>query len=164
MSVWNDYPDLSSADLRTLVAVTAQILLESDAGGADLPDDLLQQSPASSARVIQPLLADAGVNVPREQVQGMLEDEELATRVCREVLDHVRAHPELAARVAQEFEARKQKMTGVELVLLAGALVVLAMRIKRIKWGRSEKTIDFEPSGDAVKTFVGTLVKSASGA
>jgi hypothetical protein len=163
MSVWNDYPQLSQADLRALVAVTAQVLLESDAGAADFSPDLLQQSTVTSARAIQTLLAQEGVDVRREQMQEILEDEDLATSVCREILDQVRIHTDLADRVAAAFEARKQKMTGIELVLLSGALVVLAMRIKRIKWGNSGTTIDFEPSGDAVKAFVTSLVKSVGG-
>jgi len=162
MSIWNEYPNLSPADLRTLVAVTAQVLLESDTGNAEFPADLLQQSPAAAAKTIQPLIAQAGLSVPRQKVQDVLEDEELGTRICREVLDQVRAHPELADRVAREFDARRQKMTGIELVLLTGALVTLAMRIKRIKWGGGGGLIDFEPSGDAVKAFMTDLVKSAA--
>ena len=159
MSVWNAYPNLDAADLRTLVAVTAQVLLESGQGATDFSEDLLQQSPASNAREIQSVLSQAGSTASRKQIQEALEDEELTERLARGVLDQVRAHPELADRVAREFEARKQKMTGVELVLLAGALVVLAMRIKRVKWGQS--VVDFEPSGEAVKAFVTNLVKTA---
>jgi hypothetical protein len=125
MSIWSEYPNLSPADLRTLVAVTAQVLLESDTGNAEFPPDLLQQSPAAAAKTIQPLITQGGVSVPRHKVQDVLEDEELGTRICREVLDQVRAYPELADRVAREFDARRQKMTGVELVLLTGALVTL---------------------------------------
>ena len=158
MSVWNTYPNLNAADLRTLVAVTAQALLEADAGASGLPPDLLRQSPASTAREIEPLLAQAGFSPPVEQIREALEDEGLAERISLGVLDQVRAIPELADRVARDFEARKQKMVGVELVLLAGALVVLAMRIKRVRWGGA--AFDFEPSGDAVKAFVSNLLKS----
>jgi len=160
MTVWNDYPNVSDADLRALVAVTAQVLLESDAG-ASLPPDLLQQSTLATARSLQSQLSDDGLPIAREQIQAILEDDELSTRVAREILDQVRSHPTLAAKVAEAFEARQRKMTGVELVLLTGALMVLAMRIKRIKWGGAEKEVEFEQSGDAVKAFVTNLVKTA---
>lgn len=160
MSVWNTYPNLSTGEMRALVAVTAQVLLESDAGAADFSSELLQQSTASSARELEPLLTQVDSNLTRQKVQTLLEDEELARRLCESVLDQVRAYPDLANRVAQEYEARKQKMTGVELVLLAGALVILATRIKHLSWGGSgASTIDFEPAGDAVKTFIAGLVK-----
>ncbi len=160
MSVWDNYPNLSPADLRSLVAVTAQVLIESDTGTADISADLLQQSTATNAKEIQKLLEQEGVNVPRDKVLDILDDEEKSVTVVRMVLDHVRAYPELSERISDAFEARKQKMTGIELTLLAGALVVLAMRIKLIKRDGSGLSIDFEPSGDAVKSFVTGLVKS----
>jgi len=158
MTVWKDYPNLSSGDLRTLVAVTAQVLFEHAESGADLPTNLLQQSPRTSASAIQSILERGGAVVTGEKVQRVLEDETLATRACQEILNQVRTYPALADRVAVEFEVRRKKMTGVELVLLTGALVILAMRIKRIELGKSGGTVDFEPSGQAVKTFVVELV------
>lgn len=153
MPIWDTYPDLTPAEFRTLVAVTAQVLLDSDAGAAEFPSDLLQQSTAESAREIAPLLMQTDPTITRRNVQEMLEDYGLATRACRNALDQVRTYPRLAERIAQEYEARAQKMTGIEVVLLAGALVILAMRIKR--WG----PVEFEPANEAVKTFVAGLVK-----
>lgn len=157
MSVWDTYPNLSPADFRTLVAVTTQVLIESDKDSAGSASDLLQQSTRASARALAPLVAETEASVTPQQIQVLLEDEDLATRACRSVLDRVRTYPELAQRIADEFEARKQKMTGVEVVLLAGALVVLAMRIKKIAIG--SHVIEFYPSGDEVKTFVAGLAK-----
>ena len=153
MSIWDTYPDLTPANFRTLVAVTAQVLLDSDTGAAEFPPDLLQQSTAENAREIVPLLMQTDQTVTRQNVQEMLEDEELAARACRTVLDQVRTYPQLAERIAQEYEARAQKLTGVEVVLLAGAVVILAMRIKR--WG----PVEFEPANEVVKTFVAGLAK-----
>jgi hypothetical protein len=54
-------------------------------------------------------------------------------------------------------------MTGVELVLAASALVVLAIKIKRLRWGPSGGEIEFEPSGKAVQAFVTGVVKGIAG-
>jgi hypothetical protein len=158
MLIWDKYPNLTPAELRMLVAVTAQVMLDSDTGTAIFPTDLLQQSTASNAREIEGILAQIDPTVTGQNVQQVLEDDELSARVCYGILDQIRNYPELAEKVATAYEARRQKMTGVEVVLLAGALVVLAMRTKHIGWGST--SIDFEKAGDAVKTFVAGLVKA----
>jgi len=163
MSIWDRYPNLTADELRTLATVTAQVLLESDEAAAELAPDFLQQSPSTSARQVTPLLAERDPTVSQQRVREVLEDEELATRICRAVLDQARAYPELADRVAREYEARQQKMTGVELVLAAGALVVLATRIKRLRWGPEGGEIVFEPAGKAVEAFLAGLLKSLPG-
>lgn len=160
MSVWDKYPNLPPAEFRTLVAVAAQVLLEGNSGG-DVSQELLQQSTRASARDLEPLLTQVDASITKQDVQALLEDEEGASRACRAVLDQVRGYPELAQRVAEEYEARQQKMTGVEVVLLAGALVVLAMRIKHVRIGSF--VLDFDPANDAVKTFVAGLVKAGGG-
>jgi len=45
-------------------------------------------------------------------------------------------------------------------VLLAGALVVLATRIKSLKWSGSGGSVIFDPAGNAVKTFLAGLIKA----
>jgi hypothetical protein len=155
-SVWERYPDLEAREFSELVAVTAQVLSEADDEG----DDVLERSTRSAARDITPSLQASEPTLEPWQVQAVFEDEALAVQSCRRVLDEVRAQPELAARVAAAYEERRQKMTGIELVLLAGALVVLAIRVKRIRWG--DKQVDFEPSGEAVSTFVAGLAKGVS--
>jgi hypothetical protein len=156
-SVWERYPDLEPREFRELVAVTAQILSDAREG----EEDILERSTRAAARDLTPTLQESEPALERWQVQVVLEDEELAAQACRRVLDEVRAQPELAERVAAAYEERRQKMTGIELVLLAGALVVLAIRIKRVRWG--DKQVDFEPSGEAVSTFVAGLAKGVTG-
>ena len=163
MSIWDSYPNLTQSQFRTLVAVTAQVLLDVRADGSDVPADLLQQSTLANARQLTPLLKQADPSVSREDIQEMLEDEGLATQASRAVLDQVRTVPEIAARIAEAYDARQDKMTGVELVLLAGAIVVLAIKIRRIKTGPDGVELNFEPSGEAVKAFVTGLVKGATG-
>ena len=160
MSVWDTYPELSPADFRTLVAVTAQVLLDSEEGTRELPPDLLQLSTRAAARELAPLLAQTDETIGNADIQTLLEDEGRATHACRAVLDHVRLYPDLADKVARGYEARQQKMAGVEVLLLTGALVILAIRLKRISWGRAGGSVEFAPASTAVKTFVTGLVKA----
>jgi hypothetical protein len=160
MSVWDEYPSLTPADLRTLVAVTAQTLMELDADQS-VPQDVLQQSTRACAADIAQVMTTTDSSITPSRVQALLEDEALALDACRGVLDGVRGQPQLADRIARAYEVRKQKMTGVETTLLVGALVVLAMRIKRLRFGST--LIEFERSGEAVKTFVSGLTKSVGG-
>jgi hypothetical protein len=160
-SIWDRYPDLAPGELRTLVAVTAQVLADS-ADRAQLPADPIEISTGEAARE---LTGSAGVLAAdeRDAVQELLEDDETAVELCRAVLDEVRQHPDLADAVAEAYQDRERKMTGVEVLLLVGALVVLATRIKKIKLQKGHTEITFSESGEAVKAFLAGLVSSIRG-
>jgi hypothetical protein len=163
MSIWDKYPNLPPQELHTLVNVTAQVLLDSEGGQSTFSADLLERSPAAISRELAPLLQEAEPPITRQQVRELLEDEELSAKACRQVLDQVRGFPELADRIARAYEIRNQKLVGVELTLLAGALVILAIKVKEIRWGKDQGGIQFEPAGEAVKTFVAELAKRIVG-
>ena len=160
-SIWERYPDLSPGELRTLVAVTAQVLADS-ADRAQLPTDPIEISTGEAARE---LTGSVGVLDADERgvVQELLEDDDTAVELCHVVLAEVRRHPDLADAVAEAYEVRERKMTGAEVLLLVGALVVLATRIKKIKLAKGHTEITFSESGDAVKAFLSGLVASIRG-
>ena len=160
-SIWERYPDLSPSELRNLVAVTAQVLAAS-ADRTQLPADPIEISTGQAARELT-----ASIEVlesdDRGVVQELLEDDEVQARLCHVVLGEVRQHAELADAVAQAYEDRARKMTGAEVLLLTGALVVLAIRIKDIKVGKGHTKITFSESGEVVKAFLAGLVSSIKG-
>lgn len=157
MSIWNRYPNIETSEFRTLVSVTAQILLQHNEG-VELSQELLQQSSKMNAREIESILSQLYPSSKMQgKIQAKLEDESWAHQACCFVLDQVRDYPELAKKISEEYDARKLKMTGVETVLLAGALVVLAMKIKEIHIGSA--SIKFYKANDAVKDFVCGLIK-----
>jgi hypothetical protein len=160
-SIWDSYPDLSPSELRNLVAVTAQVLAGS-AGSAQLPADPIEMSTGQAARELTG--PERGLSPDmRAAVQELLEDDDTAVELCHAVLGEVRRHPELAAEVARAYEDRTRKMAGAELLLLAGALVVLATRIKEIRVGKSGTKVTFSESGEAVKAFLAALLTSIRG-
>jgi hypothetical protein len=160
-SIWDRYPDLSPSELRTLVAVTAQVLADS-ADRAQLPADPIEISTGEAARE---LTGTTGVLDASERgvVQELLEDDESAVKLCHVVLAEVRQHRDLADAVAQAYQDRERKMTGAEVLLLVGALVVLATRIKKVKLAKGHPEITFSESGEAVKAFLAALVASIRG-
>jgi hypothetical protein len=160
-SLWDQYPDLSPTELRILVAATAQVLADS-AADAELPADPLEISSGEAARQLTASIASLD-DSKRTLVQELLEDDEASEQLVHAVLTEVRRHPELAAAVDAAYAERARKMTGGELMLLAGALVVLATRIKEIKVGKGGTKITFADSGDAVKSFLAGLIATFRG-
>jgi hypothetical protein len=161
MSIWDKYPDLTTSELQVLVALTAQALRENAVDPSTGSESRLDLSPAAAARELAPALQAVDPAITRQQIQDVLEDETLSAQLCYRILDGVKAQPVLADRIAQAYEERRQKMTGVELVLLAGALVILAIKVRKVQVG--PVTIALDPAGDAVKAFAAGLVKGVAG-
>ena len=78
-----------------------------------------------------------------------------ALQHCLAVLDEIRKHPVLAPRVAEAYEDQRNKLTGVDL-LLAGALLVLAVRVKSVAFGKTK--MDFYEASEAIQKFLVKLV------
>lgn len=160
-SIWDKYPNFSENELRTLVLLSVQIMLESESGKSEFSDNLLDISSFSASRQILPLLEEAEADIDQQKVQELLEDNETSKEICLAVLQEIRKYPELVERISQAYEERTQKMTGIELLLLTGAIVILAIRIKEIRWSEEEKKITFYESGEAVKSFITGLLKAS---
>src|SRR6185503_15113507 len=161
MSIWNKYPHFDEDELRMLVALTAQVLLESNAADPEFPPDILEISPLAASRQLLPLLQATDASIDRYQIQHLLEDEHLSTQLSLKVLGEVRNYPELANRIDEAYVTSAKKMATPELLLLTGALVVLATRIKEIRWASKEKKITFYETAVTVKDFLVNLIKGA---
>jgi len=129
MSIWESLNDLSDTDMRTLVSLTTQVL--SEAGGLDINADDI--SPSRAARQIAPVLAAADPSITSSDVQHALEDERSAREIARTLLAHVAAIPELRAEVEARLEEQRRKLSAPELLLVTGALLILAIKLKEIR-------------------------------
>jgi hypothetical protein len=137
-------------------------MLDSEDARATLPPDFLDISTAAASRALTPLLP--GVQAADAQViQQLLEDEDSSKAISLAILKEVQQHPDLAQRVAEAYDERTQKLTGAELVLLSGALVILAIKIKKIRWTKSGGEIGFSKSGDVIKSFLAGLMTKITG-
>jgi hypothetical protein len=137
-------------------------MLDSEEARSKLPSDLLEISTVSASRELVSLLPTMQPD-QAQIIQGLLEDEDSSAEISLAVLEEVRKHPELAQRVAEVYDERTQKLTGAELLLLTGALVILAIKIETIQLDKNGFRITFVKSGDVVKSFLTGLVKNMMG-
>ncbi len=170
MSIWDTYPNYTENELRTLVAVTAQVLLDAQSEEETFSGDLLETSPRAAAGKLLPVLQPVSPGLERTQIQRLLEDQALSQQICVRILGEVRTYPELAQKIADLYEQESRMMDGGISLLLVGALVVLALNLKEIHFvqeknekGESKKEfkMSFRQSGDAVKNFLTQLLKSS---
>ena len=162
MSIWDKYPNYSDSELRALVAITVQALMESEAAVSQVPEDLLEISTSAASRELLPLLQERDPSLSKQQIQNMLEDEHLSRKVSLKLLEELRKYPDLAERVAQAYELKSGKMFVTESLLLTGALVILAIKVKKISWGKGKKEITFYEAGESVKSFIVGLLKGGA--
>lgn len=156
MSIWDKYPDYTGEELRILVKLTVETLASVDSGPAEIPKDVLQISSSRAVAKILPLLEAPSFTA--QEVQKVIEDDDLSRQLCLRILGEVRRYPDLASHIADSYEAHQKKMAVPELMLLTGALVILAIKIKSISWGSKKKEITFYESSEAVKKFLTSLV------
>ena len=154
MSVLDRYPNLEEQELTNLVTAASQVLMEFGEADQALPIDLLDMPPGSAVEIISSDLPVREEGL--DQLRNMVAEPEQARLLSIEVLRVICESDLLRQAVEERYEQLEQKMFTPELFLLAGALVVLAIRIKRIKLGESE--VSFYPAGDEVKAFLTSLL------
>ena len=159
MSIWDKHPNYTDDELRLLVTVAAEVLLEGDAGTEHFPPDLLEISPISAARDLLPVLQDEQPGLRVDEVQSVLENPKFSNDLCIAILSEIKGNPKLAALVSDAYLRHRRKMGGPETILLAGALVVLAIKLKDIRWGSKGGRISFYESSETVKAFLLSLLR-----
>lgn len=128
-------------------------------GSSTVSLDFLDISPLGASRDLCPLLREIDPEIKEIEIRELLEDEGRASRVCYKVLDEVRKCSPLSERIASAYEARSKKMAAGEILLITGALVILAIRVKSVRWSSEEKEITFYKSSDAIKAFMSGLLR-----
>ena len=152
MSIWQKFPNLTRTELRTLAAVTCQELLTTEEGKNAFTAEFLEISPGTAATQIAELV---GIDAS-DELREFLEVEDASRDVCLKILDEVRRTPLLAERVAAAYDAAQRTMSA-EVLLLVGALVILAIKIKHIRWSESGTDVSFFESSDAIKKLISSL-------
>jgi hypothetical protein len=159
MPIWDKFPNYSSDELRVLTAVAAETLIDSSAD-TSVTADVLRLSTKSAAAQLQRILKEQVPSIQSAQIQTVLEDPQNSQKIALAVLGEIRQIPELAERVAAAYQARTGEMAGPELLLLAGAVVILAIRIKDLDFSAHGVKVSFDEAGKSVETFVSGLIKS----
>ncbi|WP_433042586.1 hypothetical protein [Dactylosporangium sp. CS-033363] len=132
--VWDRLGELSDDELTTLVAAAGHVIadLADDAAAAEVP---LMPVGHLGAELAGELRA-ADVDTEPDEVTALLRDRDRARALAVAALRPLAAEPELAAEVAAAYEARRGMMAVDGGLLLGGALLVLALKVKRIKVGK----------------------------
>jgi len=149
MDIWMKYPNYSRDDLRLLVRAAAAVLYDTAANKEQLDAGVLDMSRRVASKNLARDLQLSQIDRRTEQIEAFLTNERASESACLEALAEIRKYPELAKRVAEAYDGLKNRMTGIE-TLLAGALLLLAIRVKKVTLpGGGE--VDFYESADAVK-------------
>jgi hypothetical protein len=148
-----DLNTLSNNQLSSLVRAAADVL----AGHADeiLGNSVMTISTKAAAQELAPMLQRDDELVTAKALQGVLEDPLKAKQISIVVLDQLRKSPELALAVDEAY-ARDAKKMSIETILLVGAVVVLAIKIKDFEYGHVR--IKFFECSEVVKAFLTSLV------
>jgi len=163
MSIWDRFPNYSREELRILVYLTAEMLFESDEATSQFPPDFLMISPKAAAQELQLLLQTEGKSVTKLDLQRLLETDETSVELCLKILDIIRAYPEMANQISLAYDRRVQSMATPEIMLLTSALVILAMRIRKVSLQKSKMEFEFESAGKAVSSFIIALLGKIKG-
>src|SRR5262245_5337798 len=132
MSIWSKHPNYTPDELRLLTTVAAETLIDA-ADDPTITPDVLRVSARSAAVQISEAIKDQEPAAATDAVRELLETPERASEMALFVLDRIRQVPTLADDVAEAYEARRREMSSPELFLLAGAAVILAIKIKNLR-------------------------------
>ena len=137
MSVFDDLESLPDDQLRVLTEAAISVLVpESEAG---------QPGPAQlPPRALAGELRDAleGSGLPESTVDRVT-DGAVSRQVALAVLAPIAAQPELAEEVERAYHARRNMMVVDGGVLMGAALLLVAMKIKKISIGKQGVELDF---------------------
>jgi hypothetical protein len=136
-SVWNDLETLPDDQLRLLTEAAISVLWQDDAASV-VPAQLPPRALTGALRE-----ALAGSGVPESTVDDITRDMAASRQVALAVLGPISQQPELADEVASAYEARRNMMVVDGGVLLGGALLLVAMKIKKVSVGRQGVELDF---------------------
>ncbi|MEV5956185.1 hypothetical protein AB0M11_20840 [Streptomyces sp. NPDC051987] len=132
--VWNRLEELADDEVATLVEAAEHVIGEL----ADEPEAaMLAKMPVARVGIaLTDVLRDAGADVDTDQVTALLRDEEQSRRLAVQTLREISADPALADEVAAAYRARREMMAVDAGLVLAGSLLLLVLKLKRIKVGK----------------------------
>jgi hypothetical protein len=154
-AIWQRIDQLSDNEIAALTQAAIYIL-QSGSDDQSLRD--LEAMPKRSLRdELQRSLAARAVpggDAP-DRIVG---DPKLSRPVAIELLKVIAMEPDLAAEVENTYRAREKLLTGGVEIILAGALLVLVLKLRHVKVGKRGADISFSKLSDtAIKSVMGLL-------
>ncbi|NGZ95322.1 MAG: hypothetical protein CV089_04175 [Nitrospira sp. WS110] len=171
MSVWERLEDLSDSELRSLTTLTVEVLLDSQDDRTTFPSDLISMSTRTAARQVLPSLQEIDPSLEMATIQKALEDDQISREVAVRILAEIGKLPTLANAISERYEAQQRKLAAPELLLLAGALLTLAVKLKEVKFvdepgpdgAKKQVVVKFSEATQVLKGVIVDLIRMARG-
>jgi hypothetical protein len=149
-TVWTRLESLSDTELRALVEASIEVLQQD--GAASVEDDVLELPPGALRRELRSALIENGVEADEHAAEEVLQRTEMSRPVALALLGEIAREPALAQEIEAAYRARQGMMVVDPATLLAGALLVLALKLKRVKVG--DVDVSFYPMKERALTAV----------
>jgi hypothetical protein len=153
-SLWNRLESIDQPELNTLLESTVAVLRRAEGDGRgeifDLPPRVLREE-------LRVALTGAGVTVNEGIVETLVGSQKTPVPLAVALLEQVASQPVLAEEVERTFRARSGMMAIDSDTLMAGSLLVLMLKLKRIKIGNVDISFYDMQQGTltAVRKFIG---------
>jgi hypothetical protein len=131
--VWNRLEELSDEELATLVEAAEHVIADS----SDEPDasGYMKMPVTRLGTAIAGSLRETGSDTDPDQVTELLRDHEHARQLAVQALQAIGREPVLADHIEAAYRARREMMAVDAGLVVAGALLLLVLKLKRIKIG-----------------------------
>lgn len=153
-SPWDRLESMDQPELNTLLESTVAVLHQAEGDGRgeifELPPRILREE-------LRAALTGAGVTVDEGTVETLMGSQATPVPLAVALLEQVASQPALAEEVERTFRARSGMMAIDPDTLMAGSLLVLILKLKRIKIGNVDVSFYDMQQGTltAVRKFIG---------
>lgn len=162
MSVWDRFPEYGDDELRELTKVTAFVLVDACSEPVELNQDVLELPPLALSRQIASEFSDIVPQATPEAIQRLLESEDASREVSLALLGKIREIDPLSSLISEAYEEHRRKMAGPELLLAIGALIILAIKVKKLKISKEGVDMQFFMPSSVLKEFIASFLKGTS--
>jgi hypothetical protein len=163
MSVWDRFPEYDDNELRELTKVTASVLVDSCSEPVALNQDVLDLPPLALSRQIAFEFSDIVPQATPETIQKLLESEAASREVSLALLGKIREIDPLSSLISEAYEEHRRRMAGPELLLAIGALIILAIKVKKLKISKEGVELQFSMPSSVLKEFIASFLKGVNG-
>jgi hypothetical protein len=137
---WNNLGGLPDDQLNVVAEAALTVLQRrADEGDAAYVEELTSMPPGPLGRELRAALAENGLGASEDQARQLVNSREAALAV----LEQIAREPELARAVEQVLCERQGMMFVEPGTLLAGALLLLVIKLKRVRVSREGADVEF---------------------
>ncbi len=137
---WQKLDELPDEKLRMLVASLLSVLQDStEQDSDDSMEDVATIPPGPLRRQLKEALAENGVAASDSQINQIMESRPFAILLLQQIAQQ----PDLACEVEQAYKERQRMLVVDGGIILAGAVLVLVIKLKRIRANKKGVDVEF---------------------